>query len=58
MSTLFHPITRQAALAAVRALPARLRASTDYSYLYRGSEGKSLMAKPDRTSAGTSCSTP
>ena len=32
-------------IAAVHALPARFRASTDYSYLYRGSEGKSLMAQ-------------
>ena len=44
MNTLLQPVNRQTAIAAVHALPARLRASTDYSYLYRGSEGKSLMA--------------
>ncbi len=45
MNKLLQPVNRQTAIAAVHALPARLRASTDYSYLYRGSEGKSLMAQ-------------
>ncbi len=45
MSTLLQPVNRQTAIAAVHELTARLRASTDYSYLYRGSEGKSLMAQ-------------
>ena len=45
MNKLLQPVNRQTAIAAVHALPARLRASTDYSCLYRGSEGKSLMAQ-------------
>ena len=45
MNKLLQPVNRQNAIAAVHELTARIRASTDYSYLYRGSEGKSLMAQ-------------
>ena len=56
MNKLLQPVSRQTAIAAVRTpLPARLRASTDYSYLYRGSEGKSLMAQARQSQRWYSC---
>ena len=45
MNKLLQPVNRQTAIAAVHELTARIRASTDNAYLYRGSEGKSLMAQ-------------
>lgn len=48
MSSLFHPVSQQAAIAALAELPQRLAANTGHSYLYRGSEGKSLRAQANQ----------
>lgn len=48
MTVLFHPVSQQVALVALAELPQRLAARTEHSYLYRGSEGKSLQGLAKR----------
>lgn len=56
MSTLFHHITRQAALADLADLPHRIRATTYTTK--RGPEGRTCASRPACNCAGTSYSTP
>lgn len=48
MSTIFHPVSEQEALAELQRLRQRLTAKTRHAYQYRGSEGKSLVAQARR----------
>lgn len=41
----FNPVSEQQALTELIRLPERLTARTKHSYLYRGSEGKSLQGQ-------------
>lgn len=45
MKKQLNPINRQTAVVALRELPTRLTNNTKYSYLFRGSEGKSMRAQ-------------
>ena len=45
MITNFNPVSEQQALTELIRLPERLTARTKHSYLYRGSEGKSLKGQ-------------
>lgn len=45
MKKQLNPINQQTAVVALRELPTRLHANTEHSYLFRGSEGKSMRAQ-------------
>lgn len=45
MKNLLNPIDQQTAMVVLNELQQRLSTHTEYSYLFRGSEGKSLQAQ-------------
>lgn len=48
MSKIFHPISKQEALAELPRLRQRLTAKARHAHQYRGTEGKSLVAQAQR----------